>query len=257
MNRLGVKIGAFINQCYPTFLGTRFIAISSEVKEAYATKLNIPRKNIRLICHGIESDHFRPPSVEERLEARLNFNLPAEAKVVSLIGRLHPVKGHKVLIQALAILRSQGIDVIALFAGAGDYQEQNALIELASELGVLDLVQLLGFSDPRQVLWASEILTLPSHLEGFGWVIPEAMLCGVVPVRTPGAGTTDQIQDGINGFVVPFNDAEALALRLKQLLEDELLRTKMAIAALASARQKFTVENMIQDTISVFQEVIK
>ncbi|QDZ39110.1 glycosyltransferase [Euhalothece natronophila Z-M001] len=47
--RFGVRIATFINQYYPTFLGDRFIAISSEVQEAYATKLKIPKKNIRLI----------------------------------------------------------------------------------------------------------------------------------------------------------------------------------------------------------------
>ncbi|MFW6316326.1 MAG: glycosyltransferase family 4 protein [Cyanobacteriota bacterium] len=255
-NRLGVKIGAFINQYLQTFFGSRFIAISSEVKEAYATTLKIPRENIRLICHGIESDYFRPPSLPERLEARNTFNLASEAKVVSLIGRLHPVKGHSVLVRALAILRSQGMDVIALCAGAGDHQEESSIAQQAIELGVLDLVKLLGFSEPRQVLWASDVLALPSHLEGFPWVIPEAMLCGVVSVRTPTAGTRDQIEDGVNGFVVPFDDAEALAWRLKQLLENETLRTQMATAALESARQKFTVEKMVADTISVFQEVI-
>jgi len=54
-------------------------------------------------------------------------------------------------------------------------------------------------------------------------------------------GTLDQIEDGINGFVVPFNDAEALALRLKQLLENDELRAQMSEAALKSAQQKLAL----------------
>jgi len=141
-----------------------------------------------LICHGVETDHFRVPSLQERLDARATFDLKPKAKVISLIGRLYPIKGHDILVQSLAILRNQGINVIALCAGAGNQQEQDSIIKQATQLGVSDLVRLLGFTDPRQVLWASDVLVLPSRLEGFGWVIPEAMLCGVVPVRTPGGG---------------------------------------------------------------------
>lgn len=255
-SRSGVKFTAFINKYFSSFLCDRFIAISTEVQESYANNLKVPRESIKLICHGIENAHFRPPSFQERLDARVVYNLSPTSKVVCLIGRLYPIKGHDVLLRALAILKYQGLEVVALCAGAGDQTEQESIRVQTAQLGISHLVRLLGFSEPRQVLWASNVLALPSRLEGFGLVVPEAMLCGVVPVRTPAAGALDQIEDGINGFVFPFDDSEALAMRLGQLFKDEELRARMSAAALESARQKFTLERMIRDTIEVYEEAI-
>jgi glycosyltransferase involved in cell wall biosynthesis len=256
-NRLNLKLGSLVSKYLSTIFGDRVIAISSSIKNAFE-RMHVPPESIRLIYHGVENDHFRPPSLEERLKARETFGLSPKAKVICFVGRLDvAVKGHDVLIHALAQLRSEGIEAIALCAGQGHGIGENIVQTLATEAGVSDLVRLLGFADTRQVLWASDVLTLPSRREGFALVIVEAMLCGVVPVRTPAAGALDQIEDGIHGFIVPFDDSEALALRLKQLLENDELRTRMSVAAIESAQQKFTVEKMTRSIIALYEEAIK
>lgn len=255
-HRSSLKLGTWINKRFDSFLGNRFIAISTEIKEAYAQNLKVPESRIRLVYHGVDPDYFRPPTAQERLEARQAFGLSLDAKVVCLIGRLYPIKGHDVLVKAISILRGRGLDVIALCAGAGD-REEIKNIETHANLGnVSDLIRLLGFTEVRQVLWASDALVLPSRIEGFPWAIVEGMMSGLVPIRTPTAGVRDQTEDGINGFVVAFDDAEALADRLQQLLNDNQLRTRMATLALELARQKFTVDQMIQNTLDVYNEAI-
>jgi glycosyltransferase involved in cell wall biosynthesis len=253
---LNVKFSTLAKQGFNTIFGNRVIAISTNLKDAFEHTMKVPEENIKLIYHGIEDEYFRPPSLEERLKAREAFNLAPESKLVCHIGRLSLVKGHDVLIRAISILRSQGIDTIALCAGKGYGDEEDTIRSNAAQAGVSDLVHLLGFADTRQVLWASDVITLPSRREGFPLVIPEAMLCGVVPVRTPAAGAFDQIEDGVNGFIVPFDDPEALALRLRQLLENDNLRVQMSVAALESARLKFTADRMTKETIAVYEEVM-
>ena len=76
--------------------------------------------------------------------------------------------------------------------------------EYAKGAGIAGQVQFLGYTDSRHVLWASDVCVLPSRQEGFAVAIIEAMLCGVVPIRTPAAGAAEQIDDGTNGFIVPF-----------------------------------------------------
>jgi glycosyltransferase involved in cell wall biosynthesis len=252
-DRSEVKLSAFIGKYSKSFIGDRAIAVSSELKDGFKAVLKVSQENIRLIFYGIEDDRFRIPSPEERVDVREAFQLNLESKVVCLLGRLAPVKGHGVLFRAISILRSQGTVATALCAGKGD---EEAVREQAVEAGVSDLVRLPGFADARQVLWASEVIALPSRREALPLVIPEAMLCGIVPVRTPAAGAFDQIEDGVDGFIVPFDDPEALASRLKQLLENEQLRSKMSAAALESARRKFTADRMTKDVISVYEEVI-
>ncbi len=256
-DRLNVRLSKFVNGYLNLILGDRVIAISSEIKKVFERDLKVSQDRIRVIHHGIETEKFRPPHLSERLQARETFGLAPESKVICIIARLSSVvKGHDVLIRAISILRFQGIEAIVLCAGKGYGDEEDVIRAQASAVDVWDLVRLLGVADARQVLWASDVLVLPSRREGFGLVIAEAMLCGVVSIRTPAAGASDQIEDGINGYIVPFDDPEALALRLKQILEDDKLRAKMSIVALESAQQKFTAGRMVKNTISVYEEAM-
>lgn len=255
-SRSGVKIVSQVNKLLDNFSGDRFIAISTELKDVYEKYLNIPKNRIRLINHGVDEKYFYPPSSAEKLAARQKFNLSPEENVVCIIGRLDPVKGHDILFEALADLKNQKVDVTVLCAGkGGDFEE--SIKAKPHELNIGNRVQFLGFTNPREVLWASDILVLPSRREGFGWVIPEAMLCGVVPIRTPSAGAMDQIEDGINGFIMPFDKADILASYLKDLFKDKAQMSKISEKSIESARQKFTSRKMTQKTINVYQEIIR
>jgi glycosyltransferase involved in cell wall biosynthesis len=240
----------------PAFFGDRLIAISSEIRQIFIDKLGIEPNRIHHIYYGIDTEHFRPPSPLEALAARQQFDLTPEAQVICLVGRLNPIKGHDLLFAAMKQLKAAGIEVIALCAGMGYGDEEQTLRSQAQAAGILDQVKFLGFTETRSVIWASDLLVLPSLREGASIVIPEAMLCGVVPVQTPTSGATDHIRDGIDGFIVPFNDATALATRLQQLLQDHSLKTQMAATALNIAQQKFTAERMLIDTIALYREIM-
>ncbi len=161
-------------------------------------------------------------------------------------------------LRALASLRSKGQGLHFLIAGASFSREvtPRSLNKLASDLGVSGLVHLPGHTDTRTVLWASDLTVLPSAYEGLPMAIIEAMLCGIVPIRTPAAGATEQIEDGISGFLFPFEDHIALADRIDQLLSSPCLREKMAGAALRTAREKFSLQNMVDKTLRVYESVL-
>jgi glycosyltransferase involved in cell wall biosynthesis len=82
----------------PNLFGDRFIAISSELHEIFEKRLNVSSNRIQRIYHGVDSNRFRPPSHEERTLARSKFGLRESDRVVCLIGRLSPNKGHHLLI---------------------------------------------------------------------------------------------------------------------------------------------------------------
>ena len=252
---LSTKLGSLMNRYLnPNFLGDRTIAISQEVQKSYRDILHIREENIRLIYHGMDETYFYPPSSQERLDARLKLGLQENTKVVCIIGRLSPFKGHKVLFRAVEYLQERGVKLVVLCAGTG--QQEQELNDYSQKLGITDSIKMLGFADARQTLWASDVIVLPSKREALPLVICEAMLCGVVPIRTPASGAFDQIDDRINGFIFPFDDSETLANRLQQLLQDDKLKQSMSFKALASAQQKFTIKQMVTNTISVYQELL-
>ncbi|BAZ12831.1 glycosyl transferase, group 1 family protein [Calothrix sp. NIES-4071] len=237
-----------------SFWGNRAIVVSAETSDYLVQKFQIPRSSIRVVHLGVDESYFYPPTQEQYEKAREKFGLSQNDKVVSILARLEAVKGHDVLIKALALLRARGCNVRALFAGEGS--QAQALAQLAAKEGVADLVRQIGYADSREVLWASDVSALPSRNEGFGLVVVESMLCKVVPVRTPAAGAYDQIEDGVNGFITPFDNYEALATRLQQLLTDRKLKNRMAEAALVTAKNKFTQRVMLEKTVAVYEEVL-
>ncbi len=236
----------------PVF-GNRVIAISQELDQVLRELWKVPPRRIRLVPNGIDDARFRPPSPDERKRARASFGLSPEQPAVCLVGRLSWVKGHHVFVRALARLARRGRSVVGLCAGEGRLKEK--IEAQAAELGVADRVRLLGHTDARRVYWASDVCALPSRREGFPNVIAEAMLCGTVPVRTPAGGVEDQVEDGVHGFIVPFDDPEALADRIETLLEDDARRRCMSERARCRALERFTASVMVKDTIAVYREV--
>jgi glycosyltransferase involved in cell wall biosynthesis len=242
-----------MNQVYDRWFGDALIAVSSELKAAFQA-LKVPAARIRLIYHGIDNHYFRPPTPPERLAARQALGLEQSDPVICLIGRLAAVKGHAIAVAALAHLKQQGLPVTALFAGKGYGDEEAQIRNCAIALGVIDQIRFLGMTDTRQVLWASDALVFPSQdkTEAFGLVVAEAMLCGVVPIRTPSAGAVDQIDHGSNGFIMPFEDAIALADYLNQIFADPVLRRSLAIAAQSTAQQRFGLQQMVDSTLATY-----
>jgi glycosyltransferase involved in cell wall biosynthesis len=243
-----------------SFWGERVITPSLEGRDFLIRAFGIDENRIRLVPHGTDEQYFRPPSATERCEARTKFGLTPDDKVAGMIARMDAVKGHDVLLKSLVDLRARGMVVMALLAGVpghGNNDWRDEMRKYVESAGLTAQVRFLGYVDTRDVLWASDVCVLPSRQEGFALAIIEAMLCAVVPIRTPAAGAAEQIDDGKNGFIVPFEDSAALAERLYTLLSDPDYRRRMSAAASEKGRVQFSVKAMVDRTIDVYEEVLK
>jgi glycosyltransferase involved in cell wall biosynthesis len=254
----GLKLNyrAIATVCRPA----RFIAISKEIVGFFQRDCGVAAKRIVYVPHGIDLSNFRPPTADERERARRTHALDDTTLVCVLPGRLNFDKGHDIVIDAVRILRRTRpeLEIVCLFPGGGDQADEIKRYAFHDDAD-RGAFRFLGFLEPaafRETYWAADIGLLPSRFEGFGYVIAEAMSCGCVPVRTPSGGWDDQIVDGSNGFVVPFNDAEALALRLGEL-SDVSRRSKMRAEALRFATEHFDQQTMIDATENVYRSVVR
>jgi glycosyltransferase involved in cell wall biosynthesis len=166
----------------------------------------------------------------DRETARRALGLPADAFVVAAIGRLVPVKGFDVLVEAMPALRAAVPGSLAIVVGDGP--EEGALSRLVERLGVRGHVRLHGPSaEVVSVLAAADVLAAPSRNEGMGRSLVEAMALGIPVVGTTVGGIPTVVGDDEAGRLVPADDAAALAAALIDLGRDETVRAKVAAVA--------------------------
>ncbi len=162
------------------------------------------------------------------------------AAVVLFIGRMGRRKGTYDLIEAAARLRH--LDFNLQLYGDGDV---DLIRKLVLEQGLQDKVGVNGWISHDAVfsLYAkADLLVLPSYAEGMPMSVLEAIGAGLPVISTFAGGTPEIIADGVNGFLIKPGDIDALADRLKSLIEDTGMRERMGRAALETAKSKFSVE---------------
>ncbi len=241
------------------FTPWKFIAMSKDNIRFFRDECGINARRIEYIVAGIDSDRYRPSSPVERKNAREILQLSDTALVCVLSGRLNFNKGHDLVIEAVKRLRSTApkLEIVCLFPGSGaDVEAIKA--HASGDPASAGSFRFLGFVDDETLLnvyWAADIALLPSRLEGFGLAIAEAMSCGAVPIRTPSGGWEDQIIEGETGFVIPFDDALALASRIHDLADHDR-RLKMRDATIAHAENNFRKDVMVSRTLELYRRAI-
>jgi len=161
---------------------------------------------------------------------------PASVPTVLAVGRIVPVKGFDLLIEAFAQVPTT---VPARLVVVGDGPEVRVLEELVVTHGLADRVLLAGHLD-RPALLASmdsaDLVVVPSRFEAFGIVILEAWRAGRPVVATNRGGPAEIVTDGVDGLLVDPEDVEGLAGAMTELLLDPALRHRLGESGRARVR---------------------
>src|SRR5437667_299579 len=166
--------------------------------------------------------------------ARTGLGVEAEAYLVGGFGRLVPIKGFDLLVEALPRLRA-GVPTARVLL-VGDGPERAALERRAEVLGVADRLHVTGIvTDVVTPLAAADVVAAPSRNEGMGRALVEAMALGIPVVGASVGGIPAVVVDGQCRRLVPPEDPEALARALVELGRDEPFREKLGEAAIGRA----------------------
>ena len=169
-----------------------------------------------------------------RAAARARLGLAPDAFVVAGLGRLVPVKGFDLLVEALPRLAAEVPSARVLLVGDGP--ERAALEARARALGVAARLPVTGATpEGAAPLAAADVLAAPSRNEGMGRALVEAMALGLPVVATAVGGIPAVVEDGGCGRLVPPGDADALAAALAGLGRDARLRETLGRAAVVRA----------------------
>jgi glycosyltransferase involved in cell wall biosynthesis len=158
-----------------------------------------------------------------------------------VVGRLIPIKGHDVLLRALAVAREQLPDLTLELAGDGPLEPE--LRASVTRLGLDDAVAFLGrVALAGPVFERAEVVVVPSFGEGFGLVALEAMERGRPVVASDVGGLPEIVDDGRTGVLVPSGDADALAEAIVSVAGDRARAALMGAAGRDRALEEFSQE---------------
>jgi D-inositol-3-phosphate glycosyltransferase len=213
-------------------------------------------EKVRVIPLGVDLDRFQPGGKQEARDA---LDLTSE-HVILFVGRIEPLKGLDILINAAALLESDVDYTVLIVGGDESSASQISFLEaIAYDRGIAQRVNFVGAVDHEQLpLYynAADVCVVPSHYESFGLVAVEAMASGVPVVASRVGGLTGTVKDGETGYLIPWLCPEPFAERIELLLENEPLRLGLGEAARESVA-RYRWENVAGAVLDVYASLLR
>jgi glycosyltransferase involved in cell wall biosynthesis len=245
----------------PRFLGKRLMKhllsyFSDQlicISHVVATNLlgNHLPDNTCIIPNAVDDSYF---VIEDKNKARRQLALPAHVPVIGIPGTLRPLKGHDFLFRSAKKVLDRHPSAVIAISGTHSSPYAESVIQQAKSTGVAANCKFLGnILDMRNFYAASDIICVPSKSEPFGRTVIEAFAANRPVVASAVGGILETIKDGVNGFLVEYNDTEKLAEVLIELIENKTLARKISEEARNCVALEYTADicgNRIKDVIN-------
>jgi glycosyltransferase involved in cell wall biosynthesis len=232
---------------------TRLVAVSEEVRDDLVRLGVAPREQIDVIRLGFDLSHFQAGEAtraERRDELRAALGIPRDARVVTIIARLVPIKRVDRFLAMAARLADEP-DVWFLIAGDGELREELQGIALAP--GLAERVVWAGFQqDVPGVCFASDVVVLTSDNEGTPVSLIEAQAAAVPVVSTRVGGAATVVGDRPGALVAP-DDVAGLARAVGALLDDLPAAREAARAERERVITGFSLEALVRSLDELYR----
>ena len=197
-----------------------------------------PPGTLEIVAPGVEHAFFAPG---EKRGARHALGIAFDVPVLLFVGRIQPLKGLDVAVQALAQLHAKNAQLIVVGGASGSEgnDELEKVMQLARGLGVHNNIL---FVEPQAhhmlstYYRAADVVVVPSRSESFGLVALEAAACGIPVVASAVGGLLTIIDNGETGYLVPRRDPALFAEHIDELLAHPTMARAMGAKAAAKAR---------------------
>lgn len=230
-------------------LSAQVIVNSQALAKAYTCK-NLDRK-VAVVHNGIDLNSFQPIQ-GARDSLRQELGLGRDTRIIATIGSITPRKGHRVFIDAASRLRNYSDDVAFLVVGNGEEKYLKELVAKVKAAGLEDVFHFAGWrNDIDRILSAIDLLLVTAEQEAFGRTLIEAMALRIPVVATRSGGPEEIIIDGTTGFLVPVNDAEAMATAAARILSDSTLSSRLVAAGYLRAAEMFSITAYVRKIESI------
>ena len=251
----------------PTARATNFLAPLFADQLITVSKFAKPCKPIKAIDHKWSVVHspFDTLKDMDRVKAKADIlqelNLPPETQILGYFGELierkRPVEFAEIIYEySKAYPKAKVVGMVLGAVPTGAQKLDDEMIARAHELGVGDIVKLLGFRSPIEpYMAATDVLLVPALNEPFGRTLIEAMHLGTAVVATDHGGNPEAIVDGKTGFLVPAMQAETFVEPIHKLLTNPKLFNKITSAAQTHVRQHLTLNSHLDGVTDAYRKL--
>jgi glycosyltransferase involved in cell wall biosynthesis len=230
-----------------------FLGVTNQLNREAQEFLPLAKEKIRTCYLGVAD----PPAGETDCSRFFSQHHIREDKFhIGMLGRIEHGKGQHFLIEAIAMLKQQGIEVHAMIIGhVMDEQYLEGLKttiarnQLEHQISMVDFIE-----QPMKVMPCFDCIVLTTFEETFGLVLVEAMRCGVSVIGSAAGGVLEIIDDNKSGLLFKPADANDLARCIRQLVEDPQFRQKLAIAGKQKADQHFSETRHFDDLADILRD---
>lgn len=231
-----------------SFVMNKYADIIIANSRATGSSLKIKDSKVRVVYNAVE------------IEGDTD-KIPQDKTIVAMAGRINRWKGQKLFVDAAELVHRAAPDVLFWIAGdvyIGENYIKEDLTDYIEKKGLKDSVILLGQVNDMSSFYKSiDIFVLPSvKPEPFGLVIIEAMSYGIPVIATNHGGPTEIIDNGINGYLVDYEEPEQMAERIIEMIGNDNKRKQIGEAGRSKRLDSFTVSTMVRGIEEIFREVM-
>ena len=219
-----------VNECYDS------IIVQSEALKKIVIDTN-KKADVHIIPNGVDTHKFAPlESDEEKKRLRTKLNLPVDAKLITLVGAVHPRKGTDVLIEAWSTLVRKRPDIHLILIGPRYDLSHKELKQFKRTMeqriegsGKKANIHFLGQVDNvNEYLQVSDLFVFPSKREGMPNAVLEAMSSGLAVILTPFIGLSKEMGNEGSEYLLSQRSSDALASNILSVLESDALQNNLA-----------------------------
>jgi len=237
-------------------LSSKIILVADSIRSRFKWALNADK--IATIYNGVDMKSLAAKNALD-ISSRSGYGINENSFLIGVVARVEPLKGQLYLIEACGRLKEALPDFHLLMVGeTADSAYLRKCERKAEDLGIRNRVHFMGYqNNVAGILNSLDLFVLPSLLEAFPRSVIEAMAMGKPVIVTDVGGSPEAVEPSVSGFVVPPRDPESLAERILFMGLHKESRFQMGEAARIRAREMFSLERNVSETVKVYRDVLE
>ena len=232
----------------------KIICISDAEKQSALDKKICREDKLQVIFNGVDIEAYEN-GIHGTVK-RKDLNIPEDAFVVGMVGRISPQKAPDIFIKMAKHVKDKVSNAHFIIVGNGDQEAE--IKKYAKDNDFLDSLHITGWVDnPMSYVELFDVACLLSRWEGFGLVLPEYMMARKPIVASRVDAIPNIICDGENGLLVEMDDVVGASTAVLKLYLNNSLKSKLIDEGLKTVYKKFDAQRMTRETEKLFEEVTR